>query len=89
YPATQHDMDSYVEASQALSQLRAPKLLDSQDPHTRLFVACFDGTSNSMYRSDPKNHTNVAEVAKQLQNGLRDDIAVGYVEGPGTQKNGL
>ncbi|QQP97374.1 phospholipase effector Tle1 domain-containing protein [Lysobacter enzymogenes] len=89
YPADRHDLDSYVEAAQALSQLQAPKLLDSRDPHSRLFVACFDGTGNSMYGTDPKNHTNVAEVAKQLQNGLRDDIAVGYVEGPGTQKNAL
>ncbi|ROU05913.1 DUF2235 domain-containing protein [Lysobacter enzymogenes] len=84
-PANQQQMDSYVQASQALSQLRAPVLLDSADRHSRMFVACFDGTGNSMYGTDPKNHTNVAEVAKQLQNGLHANIGVGYVEGPGTQ----
>ncbi|QWP75140.1 DUF2235 domain-containing protein [Lysobacter sp. K5869] len=89
YPADQHDLDSYVQASAALSQLQSPKLLDSQDPHTRLYVACFDGTGNSIHGTDPKNHTNVAEVAKQLQSGLHDNIAVGYVEGPGTQSNKL
>lgn len=89
YPADQHDLDSYVQAGQALSQLRAPRLLDSADPHSRLFVACFDGTGNSMYGSDPKNHTNVAEVAKQLQNGLSANVGVGYVEGPGTQDGWL
>ncbi|MEI2430094.1 DUF2235 domain-containing protein [Lysobacter yananisis] len=84
-PANPQQMDSYVQASQALSQLQAPVLLDSADPHSRMFVACFDGTGNSMYGTDPKNHTNVADVAKQLQNGLHANIGVGYVEGPGTQ----
>ncbi|MGH8079881.1 MAG: phospholipase effector Tle1 domain-containing protein, partial [Lysobacter sp.] len=85
YPADEHDLNSYVEARDKLAQLQAPTLLDSSDPHARLFVACFDGTGNSMYKTDPKNHTNVAEVAKQLQNGMHDNIGVGYVEGPGTQ----
>lgn len=85
YPADQHDMDSFVEASAQLSQLRVPKLLDSSDPHARLFVAAFDGTGNSMFNSDPKNHTNVADVVKQIQNGMHGNIGVGYVEGPGTQ----
>lgn len=89
YPADAHDLDSYVQAGRALSQLQAPRLLDSADPHSRLFVACFDGTGNSMYGTDPKNHTNVAEVAKQLQNGLHAQIGVGYVEGPGTQDGWL
>lgn len=85
YPADEHDLASYREAGGRLAQLRAPTLLDSSDPHSRLFVAAFDGTGNSMYKSEPKNHTNVAEVVKQLQNGLHDNIGVGYVEGPGTQ----
>ncbi|MBT2747990.1 MULTISPECIES: DUF2235 domain-containing protein [unclassified Lysobacter] len=85
YPADEHDLDSYVEAGEKLAQLRAPTLLDSSDPHARLFVAAFDGSGNSMYGDEPKNHTNVAEVVKQLQNGMHDNIGVGYVEGPGTQ----
>lgn len=89
YPADRHDLDSYVQAGQALAQLQAPRLLDSADPHSRLFVACFDGTGNSMYGSDPKNHTNVAELAKQLQNAMHANIGVGYVEGPGTQDGRL
>ncbi|MGO1069085.1 phospholipase effector Tle1 domain-containing protein [Lysobacter sp. CA199] len=85
YPADEHDLDSYRLASERLAQLRAPTLLDSSDPHARLFVAAFDGTGNSMYDGDPKNHTNVADLVKQIQNGMHDNIGVGYVEGPGTQ----
>ncbi|MGO4781402.1 hypothetical protein AB4084_38540, partial [Lysobacter sp. 2RAB21] len=74
YPADEHDLNSYVEAGEKLAQLRAPTLLDSADPHARLFVAAFDGSGNSMYGDEPKNHTNVAEVVKQLQNGMHDNI---------------
>jgi len=89
YPADQHDLDSYVQASGQLSQLRAPLLLDSSDPHARLFVAAFDGTGNSMYKDDPKNHTNVAGVVQQLEAGMHRNIGYGYVEGPGTQDGWL
>lgn len=85
YPADRHDLDSYREASAELARLQSPLLLDSKDPHARLFVAAFDGTGNSMYKDDPKNHTNVAHVVQQLEAGLHRNVGYGYVEGPGTQ----
>ncbi|MEI2455489.1 DUF2235 domain-containing protein [Lysobacter firmicutimachus] len=85
YPADRHDLDSYREASAELARLQAPLLLDSNNPHARLFVAAFDGTGNSMYKDDPKNHTNVANVVQQLEAGLHRNVGFGYVEGPGTQ----
>lgn len=85
YPADTHDLDSYRQASLALSRLPAPVLVSASSPHERLFVAGFDGTGNSMYKDAPEHHTNVAEVVKQLESKRLPHISAGYVEGPGTQ----
>lgn len=85
YEADQHDLDSYRHASRALSALQVPVLVHAVNPHEKLFVAAFDGTGNSMYKDAPENHTNVAEIVKQIRKEKPANIAVGYVEGPGTQ----
>lgn len=68
-----------------MSQLRAPVLLHASNQHERLYIAAFDGTGNSMYKDDPANHTNVAEIVKQIDKNKPPNIGYGYVEGPGTQ----
>ncbi|WP_330948367.1 DUF2235 domain-containing protein [Thermomonas sp. LB-4] len=85
YPADENDLASYERASDALSRLSTPVLLDSSRPNERLFVAAFDGTGNSMYKDAAENHTNVAEVVKQLEKNESSSIGYGYVEGVGTQ----
>ena len=84
-PATALDLASLPDAQRQLADLSAPLLRDSDVPGHRLFVAAFDGTGNSMFKDAPANHTNVADVAKQID-ALKDPtIGFGYVEGPGTQ----
>lgn len=85
FPADEKDLASYQHASDALSRLSTPAFLDSSKPVDRLFVAAFDGTGNSMFKDAPENHTNVAEVVKQLEQSQPDGIGFGYVEGVGTQ----
>lgn len=85
YPADEDDLASYGRASDALSRLSTPVLLDSSRPDDRLFIAAFDGTGNSMHKDAPENHTNVAEVVKQIEKNESPGIGYGYVEGVGTQ----
>ena len=85
YPADASDLDSYRQASEALARMPAPELVSADNPHERLFVASFDGTGNSMYKDAPENHTNVADIYKQIQRQQLPNIQAGYVEGPGTQ----
>jgi hypothetical protein len=91
YPADAHDMQTFVDARDALSQLPAPTLYRSNNPHERLFVAAFDGTGNDANR-DPAHMTNVGRFRDQieaLEGPDADRIKVGYVEGPGTQRNAI
>jgi hypothetical protein len=91
YPADAHDMQTFVDARDALSQLPAPTLYRSNNPHERLFVAAFDGTGNDANR-DPAHMTNVGRFRDQieaLEGPDADRIKVGYVEGPGTQRNAV
>ena len=89
YPANEHDLQSYVDASRQLSQLSAPVLLGSSNPHERIFIAAFDGTGNDMSKDEASGHmTNVALMRRQILQAFpntNDPIRVGYVEGPGTQ----
>lgn len=85
YPTDEDDIASYERAGDALSGLSTPVLLDSSRSDGRLFIAAFDGTGNSMHKDAPENHTNVAEVVKQLERNGSPDIGYGYVEGVGTQ----
>lgn len=89
YPADTHDLQTYRDAQQALSQLPAPVLVHAGHPHERLFVAAFDGTGNDG-DNDPEHATNVAQIRDQIQilrKKGNQQIAEGYVAGPGTQSN--
>ncbi|NIJ69051.1 T6SS phospholipase effector Tle1-like catalytic domain-containing protein [Xanthomonas sp. 60] len=65
-----------------------PRLVDSGNPHERLFIAAFDGTGNNFHK-DPLHATNVARIFKQLEDveAEGDPIFIRYLEGPGTQSN--
>ncbi|WP_296278941.1 DUF2235 domain-containing protein [Pseudoxanthomonas sp.] len=84
-PATASDLATFPDASRQLASFSAPLLRDADAPDHRLFVAAFDGTGNSMHKDAPENHTNVARIAKQLEQSKDPTVGFGYVEGPGTQ----
>ena len=42
YAADEARLRSYQEASEALSRFEVPRLVDSGNPHERLFIAAFD-----------------------------------------------
>lgn len=89
YPANAQDWALLEQARSSLAAFNAPKLKDG--PNARLFVAAFDGTGNDAL-GDPAHMTNVGEIRRQIKerNLAGDtDVAVGYVEGIGTQSNAL
>jgi hypothetical protein len=91
YPADTQKLETYKNASQHLSNFQTPVLIHADNPHERLYVACFDGTGNDKYK-DPEHATNVAKVSdqiKKLSNEANSRIVSGYVPGPGTQDNFL
>jgi len=91
YPADAAKLRTYETASQQLADFKAPVLLQSNDPHQRVFVAAFDGTGNDML-GDPEHATNVAKINQQIQElNVHGDrrIVSGYVAGPGTQDSAL
>ncbi|WOB51667.1 hypothetical protein NYR97_10130 [Xanthomonas hydrangeae] len=85
----QRNLASYNNATQALSAQEVPILVDSAQPHSRLFIAAFDGTGNNLYKDAPEHRTNVAESYLQIDAARRkeglENIGAGYVEGVGTQ----
>src|SRR6476619_7065814 len=91
YPASDNDMQLYWDASVALSRFKSPVFLHSNDAHERLYVAAFDGTGNDKFK-DPLHATNVAKIENQVEELLdsgRQNIAVGYVPGPGTEDHAI
>lgn len=85
YPADEKHLKTYTDASEALSRFKAPRLLESDKPHQRLFVAAFDGTGNDV-NQDPLHATNVAKIEQQLRDLGSGQISVEYLNGPGTQR---
>lgn len=81
---TRNERALLVRAQDQMLQVRAPRLLDS--PQDRLFVAAMDGTGNSLHKDAPENLTIVAELSTELRGVGNPAIAVGYVEGVGTQE---
>lgn len=91
YPASSSDMQLYRDANVALSRFKSPVFLHSNDAHERLYVAAFDGTGNDKFK-DPLHATNVAKIENQVEELLdsgRQNIAVGYVPGPGTEDHAI
>lgn len=89
YPADSHDLESYRDALAQLGETEIPVFIHADNPNERLFAANFDGTGNDA-RNNPEHSTNVAWIHGQIQRQYEaghKQIASGYVEGPGTQKN--
>ncbi|XZA04655.1 DUF2235 domain-containing protein [Xanthomonas albilineans] len=87
YSATAQDLAIYAHSRHELAEFQAPLLVSQQNPHTRLFVACFDGTGNDKYK-DPQHITNIGILYDQVQsvkNAGIANIAGHYVPGVGTQ----
>ena len=84
---TARHLETYSSAERTLAEMDVPVLYDAANRHNRLFVASFDGTGNSRYQDAPENHTNVAEITRQIEHRKDDNVAVGYVEGVGTQRD--
>ncbi len=89
-PATAEDRETFARAQSQLDQMRVPLLLDSGNPHQRLFVAALDGTGNSMFKDNPEKWSVVARTYAQIRdlpptNGVAR-IVGGYVEGTFTQE---
>ncbi|OWF61515.1 DUF2235 domain-containing protein, partial [Xanthomonas vasicola pv. vasculorum] len=87
YPATAQDLAAYQQSRHALTQFQAPLLVSQKNPHTRLFVACFDGTGNDKYK-DPEHITNIGTLYDQVQAAKKSNVRnIGgyYVPGVGTQ----
>lgn len=91
YAADAHDLQTYIDAERELQSLRVPVLVSRADPHTRLFVAAFDGTGNDRTQPALGPQTNVALLYDQLtaDPGSHPQIRAGYVPGPGTQHGKL
>ncbi|WAT16011.1 DUF2235 domain-containing protein [Xanthomonas fragariae] len=87
YPATGQDLADYQRNRHALAQFQAPLLVSQHNPHTRLFVACFDGTGNDNHK-DPEHITNIGILDDQVQTAVRHNVknvSGYYVPGVGTQ----
>ncbi|SBV52897.1 hypothetical protein XBLMG947_3698 [Xanthomonas bromi] len=87
YPATAQDLSAYENSRHALAQFKAPTLVGQQNPHTRLFVASFDGTGNDKHK-DPEHITNIGILDDQVQTAVSNNvknICGYYVPGVGTQ----
>ncbi|MBL9198478.1 DUF2235 domain-containing protein [Xanthomonas fragariae] len=66
-------------------------LVSQQNPHTRLFVVCFDGTGNDKYK-DTEHITNIGILDNQVQTAKSNNVKnIGgyYVPGVGTQDDTL
>ncbi|XUP27052.1 DUF2235 domain-containing protein [Xanthomonas axonopodis pv. vasculorum] len=91
YPATAQDLAAYAHSRHTLAQFQAPLLVSQKNPHTRLFVACFDGTGNDKHK-DPRHITNIGILSDQLDlahsKGI-NNIRGYYVPGVGTQDDAL
>lgn len=76
----------YADGRRQLEPFREPVLIHADNPHERLFIAALDGTGNDVIH-DPEHATNVALIAKQIEQGSNSSISFGYVPGPGTQQH--
>ncbi|MCL1532572.1 DUF2235 domain-containing protein [Xanthomonas nasturtii] len=87
YLATAQDLAAYQKSRDALSQFKTPLLVSQNNPHSRLFVASFDGTGNDKYK-DPEHITNIGILHDQVQAAKKANnrnIGGYYVPGVGTQ----
>lgn len=78
----------YADDRAQLVSFEEPILIHADHPHERLFMAALDGTGNDAIH-DPEHATNVALIARQVEQAGNARIGFGYVPGPGTQQHGL
>lgn len=83
---TRDDLSTYKVGQYGVNNLPTPELIDTNDPHVRVFVGCIDGTENNKY-TDPQHKTNVALIAEKLQGLHNPAIEADYQIGAGTQSN--
>jgi hypothetical protein len=85
-PWTAADRTAYSRALDDVAAMAVPRMFSSVNPHSRLYVAHFDGTGNHL-GTDPEHLTNVGLMYLKLhQLSTREGrIASGYVPGPGTE----
>lgn len=76
----------YEDGRRQLEPFQEPVLIHANNPHERLFIAALDGTGNDAIH-DPEHATNVALIARQIEQGGNPNISFGYVPGPGTQQH--
>jgi hypothetical protein len=91
YPASPEQLQSFRDASEALSRFKAPVLAHGNNPHERIFMAAFDGTGNDADK-DPRHATNIDKIRKQVEARYKagdEQIHAEYLAGPGTQDNKL
>ncbi|HEX7816620.1 phospholipase effector Tle1 domain-containing protein [Dyella sp.] len=84
YPASQAQMQTYATAQAQLANFQAPILYKSEDPHSRLYIASFDGTGNDANK-DPEHRTNVSRLSDQVKQNNDPHVKSDYLAGPGTQ----
>ncbi len=86
-PVTAADRKAYTKAAQEVGDLSVPRMFNSSDPHSRFYIANFDGTGNDLWK-DPEHATNVGKLHLQLaETGKREPrIHSGYIKGAGTQE---
>lgn len=84
--ADKNDLASYDGASAKLKKLHVPLFIRGSG-RSRLYIAAFDGTGNSLI--DDELPTNTGLVVRQLGEvvGHNPDLGYDYLEGIGTQDN--
>lgn len=85
-PLTTAGRKAYAKAAQEVGALSVPRMFTSSDPHSRFFIANFDGTGNDLWK-DPEHATNIGNLHLQLSETSRHESRVwsNYIEGAGTQ----
>lgn len=80
------DRKLYAKAAQEVGTLSVPRMYDSLDPRSHLYVANFDGTGNDLW-ADPEHATNVGKLHLQLlETSVRNSrVWPDYIKGAGTQ----
>ena len=86
-PVAAADRKAYTKAAQEVGDLSVPRMFNSSDPHSRFYIANFDGTGNDLWK-DPEHATNVGKLHLQLAvTGKREPrIHSDYIKGAGTQE---
>ena len=90
-PADSDDLESYDRAVNSLSSVRAPVLVGKGAAHLKLFIAAFDGTGNDMEQDVAETNVGrvVEELAASAEFGDAKQLSFTYINGIGTQENGL